>query len=155
MLWIINLCRKPGGGVAMDVFLEERVFEGGLEGWIGTLLGGKWRRWHSRQSKRGVPATLHGTFVQMIKRYFFLKTFDHQDFHCGPVVKNPSCNTGDVGLIPGWGTKIPHATEQLNLCIITREPVCPQEKIPHAATQTQCSQIKQTKEDIWLPSARK
>ena len=70
-----------------------------------------------------VPATLHGTFVQMIKRYFFLKTFDCWDFHCGPVVKNPPCNAGDVGLIPGWGTKIPHATEQLSPYVITRESV--------------------------------
>ena len=34
-----------------------------------------------------------------------------------PVVKNPSCNAGDMGLIPGQGTKIPHAEEQL-------KPVC-------------------------------
>ena len=32
----------------------------------------------------------------------------------GPVVKNPPCNAGDTGLIPGWGTKIPYATEQLS-----------------------------------------
>ena len=31
------------------------------------------------------------------------------DFLCGPVVKNLPCNTGDSGLIPGWGMKIPHA----------------------------------------------
>ena len=31
----------------------------------------------------------------------------------GPVVKNPSCNAGDSGSIPGWGTKIPDAAEQL------------------------------------------
>ena len=94
-----------------------------------------------------VPATLRGTFVRMIKRYFFLKTFDCWDFRCGPVVKNPPCNAGDVGLIPGWGTMIPHTIEQLNLWTTTREPVCPNEKIPHAATKTQCSQIRQTKED--------
>ena len=34
----------------------------------------------------------------------------------GPVVKNPSCNAGDSGSIPGWGTKIPHAAEQLRVC---------------------------------------
>ena len=32
------------------------------------------------------------------------------DFPDGPVVKNLPCNAGDAGLIPGWGTKIPHAT---------------------------------------------
>ena len=29
--------------------------------------------------------------------------------------KNPPCNEGDKGLIPGWGTKIAHATELLIL----------------------------------------
>ena len=35
------------------------------------------------------------------------------DIPGGPVVKNLLCNTGDAGLIPGWGTKIPHAAGQL------------------------------------------
>ena len=42
-----------------------------------------------------------------------------RDFPVGPVVKNPSSNAGDMGLIPGQGTKIPHAAGQLS---------------PHAAT---------------------
>ena len=29
------------------------------------------------------------------------------------MVKNLPCNAGDTGLIPGLGTKIPHAEEQL------------------------------------------
>ena len=33
------------------------------------------------------------------------------DFLSGPVVKNPSSRAGDVSLIPGQGTKIPHAME--------------------------------------------
>ena len=36
------------------------------------------------------------------------------DFVGGPVVKNPSSNAGYAGLIPGPGTKIPHATGQLS-----------------------------------------
>ena len=32
-----------------------------------------------------------------------------------PVVKNPPSNAGDAGLIPGWGTKDPHASRQLSL----------------------------------------
>ena len=32
-----------------------------------------------------------------------------RDFPGGPVVKNLLCNAGDIGLIPGQGTKIPHA----------------------------------------------
>ena len=56
-----------------------------------------------------------------------------RDCPSGPVVKNPS-NAGDVGLIPGGGTKIPHAAGQLSpsatnyrahspcsLCATTRE----------------------------------
>ena len=42
------------------------------------------------------------------------------------MVKNLSCNAGDVGLIPGPGTKIQHSTEQQS---------------PHAATKTRFSQI--------------
>ena len=37
------------------------------------------------------------------------------DFPGVPVVKNLPYNAGDVGSIPGWGTKIPHAVEQLSL----------------------------------------
>ena len=33
------------------------------------------------------------------------------DFPDGQVVKNLPCNAGDVGSIPGLGTKIPHATQ--------------------------------------------
>ena len=43
------------------------------------------------------------------------------DFPGGPVVKNPPSNAGDAGSIPGWGTKIPHATGQLSPCAATRE----------------------------------
>ena len=34
-----------------------------------------------------------------------------QYFPGGPVVKNPYCNAKDMGLTPGWGIKIPYATE--------------------------------------------
>ena len=89
-------------------------------------------------------------------------------FPGGPVVKNPPSNAGDAGSIPGWGTKIPHAAGQLSLCATTTEPTRHNEreknphattrekptccrkqrearaatKSPHAATKTQCSQIK-------------
>ena len=49
-----------------------------------------------------------------------------QDFPGGLLVKKPLCNAGDMGLIPGRGTKIPHATEQLS---------------PRATAETRCSQI--------------
>ena len=37
------------------------------------------------------------------------------------MVKNPPCNAGDLGSIPGWGTKIPQATEPLSVCT-TEDP---------------------------------
>ena len=40
----------------------------------------------------------------------------------GPVVENPSCTAGHVGLILVQGTRILHATEQLNLRAATTEP---------------------------------
>ena len=52
-----------------------------------------------------------------------------RDFPGGPVIKNPPCNTGDVGSIPGQGTRIPRAAGQLSLQVpsleaTTRESVC-------------------------------
>ena len=37
------------------------------------------------------------------------------------MVKNLPSIAGDAGLIPGWRTKIPHATGKLSLCATTRE----------------------------------
>ena len=52
-----------------------------------------------------------------------------RDFPGGPVLENSLCSAGEVGLIPGRGTKRSHAVEQpvlvmqlLSLC--TLEPVC-------------------------------
>ena len=45
------------------------------------------------------------------------------DFPGFPVVKNSSCNAGDMGLIPGQGIKIPHASEQLSPHVKTKESV--------------------------------
>ena len=41
----------------------------------------------------------------------------------GPVNKNSPSNAGESGLIPGWGTKIPHALGQLSRRVTTKEPV--------------------------------
>ena len=62
-----------------------------------------------------------------------------RDFPGDLVVKNPPSNAGDVGLIPGWGTKIPSATGKLSPRAATTEPTCPgartpQLESPHAAT---------------------
>ena len=45
-----------------------------------------------------------------------------RNFPGGPGVKNLPSNAGDVGLISGEGTKIPHAVEQLSLRAPTTEP---------------------------------
>ena len=37
------------------------------------------------------------------------------------MIKNTPCNAGNMGLIPGRGTKIPDASEQLSLLTATRE----------------------------------
>ena len=38
-----------------------------------------------------------------------------RDIPGGPVIKNPPSKAGDVGSIPGGGSKIPHAAGQLRL----------------------------------------
>ena len=58
----------------------------------------------------------------MDKCRFFLKS-KYRAFPAGPVVKNLPCNEKDMGSIPGEGTKIPHATEQLSLCATTTAPL--------------------------------
>ena len=71
------------------------------------------------------------------RRNFALRNFIYWDFPGGPVVKNPSCNARDAGLIPGQGTKIPHAAGQLSLHAATIKTkysgACvPQLQTPHA-----------------------
>ena len=77
--------------------------------------------------------------------------FISQDLPSGPRVKNPPFNA-DVGLIPGRGTKIPHASGQLGLQAATTEPIRSRAcgttasegarhnersgKVPHTATKT-------------------
>ena len=57
---------------------------------------------------------------------------DFRNFPGGPAVKTTglsnavqccTCNAEGVSSIPGWGTKIPHAMEQLSPCTTTRESV--------------------------------
>ena len=50
------------------------------------------------------------------------KIYSHRDFPGGPMVKNLPCNAGDAILISYWGTKIPHATEQLSPSTTATEP---------------------------------
>ena len=41
------------------------------------------------------------------RNFFSILKLSLWDFPGGPVVKDPPCNAGDMGLIPGQGTKIP------------------------------------------------
>ena len=43
------------------------------------------------------------------------------EFPGDPVVKNPPSNVGDMGSIPGPGTKITHTSGQLSPCTVTTE----------------------------------
>ena len=54
-----------------------------------------------------------------------------RDLPSGSVVRNLLCNSGYMGSIPGQGTKIPHASEQLSPYTATREP------LPHNEEQVQ------------------
>ena len=40
------------------------------------------------------------------------------------MVENPPSNAGDMNLISGWGTKIPHAVGNLSPRAAAAEPVC-------------------------------
>ena len=50
-----------------------------------------------------------------------VKVSELRDFPGGPVVKNLPSNAGDLGSIPGQGTKIPNAVRQLSPHSTTRE----------------------------------
>ena len=51
-------------------------------------------------------------------------------------VKKLSWNPGDVGLIPGKGTKIPQASEQLSPCAATTVPECSGACGPHLESES-------------------
>ena len=53
-------------------------------------------------------------------------------FPGGPMVKNPPCNARDAGWIPGWGIKIPHASEQLLSLRYTESVYC---VVPYDSTK--------------------
>ena len=72
---------------------------------------------------------------------------NNRGFPGGPEVKNPPCNGGDPGSIPGLGAEIPHAGDQPSQCSTTTEPVSHNQsprtaiKSLRATTKTQGSQI--------------
>ena len=52
------------------------------------------------------------------------------------MVKNLPSKAGDSGSIPGWDTKIPHATKHLSSSATTTEPVCSR---PRATPREACT----------------
>ena len=53
------------------------------------------------------------------------KEYGAQGLPGGPVVKNLPSYAGDLGSIPGWGTKISCALGQLGPLAATTESMCP------------------------------
>ena len=56
------------------------------------------------------------------------------------MVKSSPSSAGNVGLIPGQGTKIAHTVGQLSPWATSGEAQEPQRRISHTSTETQCSQ---------------
>ena len=97
------------------------------------------------------------------------------DFAGGSVVKNLPSNAGDAGLIPGQGTKFPHAVEQLRSNATTTELACLNERArvpqtteptrpgaqapqlerenPHATTNSPCRKEKIPHASMKIPHA--
>ena len=58
------------------------------------------------------------------------------------MVKNPSCNAGDTGSIPGLGTRIPHAAAQLNVHTTMKPNSDQKKKKPSGHHATTCIRKK-------------
>ena len=82
-----------------------------------------------------------GCSFKVLGRKCFAKKVAFEAFPSSPVVKNPPANAGDTGLIPGRGTKISRALEQLGPCTTTTElepmPACLNKSV-HITQQRSC-----------------
>ena len=72
-----------------------------------------------------------------------IRSCKNRDFPGGPVLQPPPCSQGNMGSMPGWGTKVPHTAEQLSPHTATVESEHHNERIhalqgksPHDATKT-------------------
>ena len=74
--------------------------------------------WKTKQRTMGKPGMLQSMGSQRVGHDWATE----QQHLGGPVVKNLSSNAGDASSIPGWGTKILHATGQLTPPATTTEP---------------------------------
>ena len=70
--------------------------------------------WGAISFSRGSSLPRDWTWVSSIASRFFTIWATREASR--EVVRNLPSNAGDASLIPGWGTKIPHALEQLNPC---------------------------------------
>ena len=90
-----------------------------------------------------------GCSFKILVRKCFTKKVAFEDFPGSPVVKNLPANAGDTGLIPGQGTKISCALEQLGPCTTTTElepmPACLNERV-HITQQRSC--VLQLRSDV-------
>ena len=63
------------------------------------------------------------------------------------MVKNPPSSAADASLIPGQGTKIPHAVGQLSPRATTAEPVCSGVHMPQPEPVCQNKRMSQLRSD--------
>ena len=106
----------------------------------------------SCQSMNPSPKTFKMQVHCLIQVAYHKQELMYRDFPGGPVVKNPPYNVGYSGLIPGQGTKIPHAVGQLSpctttteLCTSTREPECHKLQRTHALEPARHNQREKTR----------
>ena len=118
--------------------LKSELTMGGHPSAVGLLQGLSWEAQSQRCGKRSRILTFEGQGPPweskencrlfphknaQAKPYTKINIlFLKRDFLGGPVVKNPPSNEGDMGSIPGRGTKIPRAAGQLNPHTTTTEP---------------------------------
>ena len=79
--------------------------------------------------------------VQQLNLYPNIRA-NSRDCPGGPVVKKPPSNAGNMGLIPGEGTKIHHVMEQPSPCTTTTELVYSRAHVLHL--RSLCSATRET-----------
>lgn len=63
--------------------------------------------------------------ITLEKSLAFSYKLSHRDYYGGLVVKNLPCGARGMCSTPDWGTRIPHASEQLSCCHTAMEyPEC-------------------------------